>query len=44
MTFQVKIVIIYEENHKSATKWQEKNIGMEFVNIQTEEFNSRLTK
>ena len=39
MTFQVKIVIICEENHKSATKWQKKNVGMEFVNIQTEEFN-----
>ena len=44
MTFQVKIVIIYEKNHKSATKWQKKNIGMEFVNIQTEEFNPRFNK
>ena len=35
----VKIGIICEENHKSATKWQKKNVGMEFVNIQTEEFN-----
>ena len=44
MTFQVKIVIIYDKNHKSATKWQKKNIGMEFVNIHVEEFNSRFTK